>query len=61
MHQLLHIGVLASTLLGAAAAMVLLLWPLLADSPLPRAGKISLIGLFAAGALLLFIELRFVH
>lgn len=61
MHQLLHISILVSTLLGAAGLALLVLWPLVADSQLPVATRNALIGLAALGAALLLVEWRFVH
>lgn len=61
MHELLHISILVSTLLGAAGLALLVLWPLVADSQLPAATRRVLIGLVALGALLLLVEWRFVH
>lgn len=61
MHELLHIGVLAATLLGAASLVVLLLWPLLADQPLGGPTKAGLATLIGLGAILLLVEWRLVH
>ncbi len=61
MHELLHIGVLASTLLGAASLVVLLLWPLLADQPLAGPTQAVLATLIGLGAILLLVEWRLVH
>ena len=61
MHELLHIAILSATLLGAAGLVLLLLWPLLADQPLPQPTKFVLGGLIALGALLFLVEWRLVH
>ncbi len=61
MHQLLHIAILVSTLLAAAALLLFVLWPLFADAPLARATKVILVVLVALGALSLLIEWRLVH
>lgn len=61
MHELLHVSILTATLLGAAGFLLLLLWPLLADQPLPRPTKIVLSVLIALGALLFLVEWRLVH
>lgn len=61
MHQLLHISILVSTLLAAAGLALLLLWPLVGDSPLPPATQRALVGLVVVGAALLLVEWRFVH
>ena len=61
MHEVLHIGILASTLLGAAGLVLLVLWPLFADQPLPAPTKAVLAGLMALGAVLFVVEWRLVH
>ena len=61
MHQLLHISILVSTLLAAAGLALLLLWPLVGDSPLPAATRRVLMALVLVGAVLLVVEWRFVH
>ena len=61
MHELLHIGILASTLLGAAGLVLLVLWPLFADQPLPGPTKLALGALIGLGAVLFLVEWRFVH
>ncbi len=61
MHEVLHIGILASTLLGAAGLVLLVLWPLFADQPLPGATKLVLASLIGVGAILFMVEWRVVH
>lgn len=61
MHELLHIGILISVLLGAAGLVLLLPWPLFADQPLPGATKVVLFVLIGLGALFLLVEWRLVH
>lgn len=61
MHEVLHIGILASTLLGAAGLVLLVLWPLFADQPLPGPTKLVLGGLIGLGLGLFFLEWRLVH
>ena len=61
MHEVLHLAILASTLLGAAGLVVLVLWPLVADSPLPMPTRWALAALVALGAVLLLLEWRIVH
>jgi hypothetical protein len=61
MHEVLHIGILASTLLGAAGLVLLVLWPLFSDQPLPRATRLALAGLIGLGAILFLVEWRLVH
>lgn len=61
MHEILHIAVLASTLFGAAAALVLVLWPLVAEADLAPVTKRALAALVILGALLLLVEWRWAH
>ena len=61
MHEALHVAILTSTLLGAAGLILLLLWPLLADQPMPGATKVVLSLLFGLGAVLFLVEWRLVH
>jgi hypothetical protein len=60
-HQLLHIAILTSTLMGAAALAMFLLWNTIFDSPLPRATRVvAVVAVLLAGALYL-VEWRVVH
>ena len=60
-HRLLHLGILVSTILGAGSLALLVLWPALFDSGLPRATQaVAGVAAVAAGILLL-VEWRFVH
>ena len=61
MHELLHVAVLVSTLGGAASLAILVLWPLVADSPMPSATAWILTGVVALAALVLLLEWRIVH
>lgn len=61
MHELLHIGILISSLLGAAGLVLLVAWPLFADQPLPGPTKALLGVLIGAGTLLFLVEWRWVH
>lgn len=61
MHELLHIGILTSTLLGAAAILLLVLWPLIADQPLGGPARAALGLLIGLGAVLFLVEWRWVH
>ena len=61
MHGLLHLAILTSTLLGAAGLVLLVVWPLLSDSPLPRATKVGLGVLVGLAGVLLLVEWRLVH
>lgn len=60
-HELLHLGILLATLLGAASLLLLLLWPLVSDSPLPPATRWAMLGLVGVAALLFLVEWRVVH
>lgn len=61
MHEALHIAILTATLLGAAGLVLLVLWPLLADQPLPGPTRAVLFVLIALGAILFLVEWRLVH
>lgn len=39
MHEAVHVAVLVSTLCGAAAVALVLLWPVMAERPLPRSTR----------------------
>lgn len=54
-------AVLVSTLAGAASLAILVLWPLVADSPLPPATAWALTGVVGVAAVLLLLEWRVVH
>ena len=60
-HKLLHIGILASTVLGAGSLALLILWPALFDSPLPKATQAVAGAAAAVAALLFLVEWRLVH
>ena len=61
MHEILHVAVLVSTLAGAASLAILVLWPLVADSPLPPVTAWALTGVVGVAAVLLLLEWRVVH
>ena len=61
MHELLHLAILSSTLLGAAGSVLLVAWPLFAESPLPATTRWGLAALVGVAAVLLLVEWRFVH
>ena len=60
-HRLLHIGILASTVLGAGSLALLVLWPALFDASLPRGAQaLAGVAVLVAGVLFL-VEWRLVH
>ena len=61
MHQVLHVAILATTLLGAAGLLLLVLWPLVGDTALPGSTRNVLFTLVGLGVVLLIVEWRFVH
>jgi hypothetical protein len=61
MHELLHIAVLASTVLGAATLALMVLWPALFDSPMPRTARRIAGGTIALAGVLFLVEWRVVH
>lgn len=62
-HDLWHLAVLGSTLLGAAGAAIVLLAPLLFDTLPPGliTARLPVVGLIALAALLLLGEWLIVH
>lgn len=61
MHEVLHVSILASTVLGAGALALLVLWPALFDGPMPPLAR-GLAGVAVGLAALLFlVEWRLVH
>lgn len=61
MHELIHVAVLVFTLCGAAAVVLLALWPLVAERPPTRSTRTLLGGLIALGAASLLVEWTLVH
>ncbi|HJR45139.1 MAG TPA: hypothetical protein VJ927_05995 [Actinomycetota bacterium] len=61
MHEILHIAILVSTLLGAAALVLLVLWPVFGETPLSGLTRNALFALVVIAACLLVVEWRFVH
>lgn len=61
MHELLHVAVLVSTLCGAASVLLVLLWPLMAEKPLPGATRALMGALVALAAAALAVEWAVVH
>ena len=60
-HELLHVAILASTIMGAAGLALLVLWPLLFEiRPSARTVAALIAGVAVAGVLLL-VEWRLVH
>ena len=60
-HRLLHLGILASTILGAGSLALLVLWPALFDSALPRATQAVAGAAVVVAGLLFLVEWRLVH
>ena len=61
MHEVLHVGILGFTVLGAASLALMVLWPALFDSPMPRTARGAAGIAVAAAALLFLLEWRVVH
>ena len=61
MHEVLHIVILASTLVGAAALVLLVLWPVFGETPLSAVTRNALFALVVIAACFLVVEWRFVH
>jgi hypothetical protein len=61
MHQVLHVGILGFTILGAASLALIVLWSALFDSPMPRTARgVAGTAVVVAG-LLFLLEWRVVH
>jgi hypothetical protein len=60
-HQILHVSVLASTLIGAGGVILLLVWPLVSENPLPPATRNALVVMAIVALGLLVLEWRVVH
>ena len=61
MHELLHVSILATTILGAASLVLLLLWTVLFDSPMPGLARGVAVGAVAVAGALFLVEWRLVH
>ena len=61
MHELLHVGILVTTVAGVAGLALLLLWPLVVDTPLPAASRTLLGVLVVIAGVLFLLEWRVVH
>ena len=61
MHELLHVGVLGSTVLGAGSLALLVLWPALFEAPLPRGARILAGAAVAVASVLFLVEWQVVH
>lgn len=60
-HRLLHLGILVSTILGAGTLALLVLWPALFDSTLPRATQAAGGAAVVVAGVLFLVEWRLVH
>ena len=61
MHQLLHVGILASTIMGVAALALLVLWPVIFDTPLIGRTRAVLLASIGVAGILFLLEWRVVH
>ncbi len=61
MHQLLHVGILASTIMGVAALALLVLWSVIFDTPLIGKTKALLVASIGIAGFLFLLEWRVVH
>lgn len=61
MHQLLHVGILVSTIMGVAALALLVLWPVIFEAPLGGRTKALLLASIGVAGLLFLMEWRVVH
>jgi hypothetical protein len=60
-HQVLHVSILVATLVGAAGLVLLVVWPLISDGPLPAITRNVLAAFVALAVILLLLEWRVVH
>jgi hypothetical protein len=60
-HQLLHVAILASTIMGVAALALLVLWPVIFETPLAGRTQAFLIASVGIAGFLLLLEWRVVH
>ncbi len=61
MHQLLHVGILASTIMGVAAVALLALWGMIFEAPPGRGTFVVLLASIGVAGSLFFLEWRVVH
>jgi hypothetical protein len=61
LHQVLHIAILVSTLLGAAGVAIYVFWPILFEDPMPAPARNGLLGIVFVAVILLLVEWRIVH
>lgn len=61
MHELLHVTVLASTILGVAALALLVLWPVIFDTPPAGITKVVLGASIGVAGFLFLLEWQVVH
>ena len=61
MHELLHVAILVTTVAGVAGLALLVLWPLVAEAPLPPASRGLLGALVVIAGVLFLLEWRVVH
>ena len=61
MHEVLHVGVLGFTILGAASLALIVLWPALFDAPMPRSARGAAAASVVAAGILFLVEWRVVH
>jgi hypothetical protein len=60
-HEALHIAILATTLVGGAGLAMVLVWPVIFDTPLPPTTRRGLLALVGIGLLLFLVEWQVVH
>jgi hypothetical protein len=61
MHRLLHIAILSSTIMGGAGLALLVLWPVLFDTPLAGITRSILLASVLVAGVLFVLEWRVVH
>ncbi len=61
MHDVLHIAILASTVMGGAGLALLVLWPVIFEAAPSETTRAILLGTVATAGLLFLVEWRLVH
>ena len=61
MHEALHVAILVATIAGVAGLALLLLWPLVVESPLSPRTRTALVALVVLAGVLFLLEWQVVH
>ena len=61
MHGVLHVAILATTVMGVAGLALLVLWPLIFEAPPTHATRALVLVAVGVAGLLFLVEWRLVH